>query len=223
MGSQKSPATNTSATVASLKSLLDMVRPALPIGHAVLSSKTSALFSLWKQINVSRSRADTRVIKIVDLQEGIRDVLPEGLAQQAACAGKEVLATFSGGHAAPSADGEPADGQVRLCVRRLQGTRTLLRKTFRVSPGSLLFTVFTRACERLRINESSVIFVHDGVILYGRQEAGTLLPAGRRAAQVFAVCKRAWACKQRAAARRGLVSASDKSAMLELLAQAAGC
>lgn len=137
-------------------------------------------------------------------------MFPEGLAQEITLAGKEAILTLSGGPAAPSADGDRAGDQVRLCVRRLQGTRTLLRKNFRVSPGSLLFTVFTRACERLRVKESRVIFVHDGVILSGRQKAETLLSAGGRAVQVFAVCKRAWACKQRAAARRGLVSASHE-------------
>ena len=152
------------------------------------------------------------MITIDDLERGIRAVFPEGLAPEAALAGKEAILALSGGPAALSADGELPDDQVRLCVRRLQGTRTLLRKNFRVSPGSLLFAVFARACERLRIRESSVIFVHDGVALSGRQEAGTLLCAGRRVAQVFAVCKRAWACKQRAAARRGLVSASHEVA-----------
>lgn len=182
--------------------LVDMTPTA---GHPFIPSK---LLCLLVGNNVSRSRADTRVITIVDLEGGIRDVFPEELAKEAARAGNEALVTLSGG---PAADGEPADGQVRLCVRRLQGTRTLLRKNFRVSPGSLLFTVFTRACERLRIKESNVIFVHDGVILSGRQNAGTLLLTGRRTVQVFAVCKRAWACKQRAAARRGLVSASHEA------------
>lgn len=159
-----------------------------------------------------RRRAETRVITIFDLERGIRDLLPESLGQQAARAGREAILALSEGSAAPSVDGEPADDQVRLCVRRLQGTRTLMRKNFRVSPGSLLLTVFTRACERLRVRESSVVFVHDGVILSGRQRAGTLVSAGSRAVQVFAVCKRAWACKQRAAARRGLVSASHQVA-----------
>lgn len=162
------------------------------------------------------------MITIVDLEGGLRDVFPEGLAHDAALAGKEAILTLSGGSPAHAADGEPADDQVRLCVRRLQGTRTLLRKKFRVSSGSLLFTVFTRACERLRIKESGVIFVHDGVILSGRQKAGTLLAAGRRVVQVFAVCKRAWACKQRAAARRGLVSAGHSVARL-LPVQGPGC
>lgn len=152
------------------------------------------------------------MITIGDLEGGIRDVFPKGLAPEVALAGKEAILALSGGPVTPSADAEPADDQVRLCVRRLQGTRTLLKKNFRVSPGSLLFAVFTRACERLRVRESSVIFVHDGVVLSGRHEAGTLLSTGRRVAQVFAVCKRAWACKQRAAARRGLVSASHEVA-----------
>jgi len=161
----------------------------------------------------ARSRPDTRVITIVDLDGGIRDVFPEGLAVEATRAGKEAMSTLSGEPLAPLADGEVADDHVRLCVRRLQGTRTLLRKTFRVSPGSLLFAVFTKACERLRIKETSVIFVHDGTVLSGRRQAGTLVCGAttrRRTVQVFAVCKRAWACKQRAAARRGLVSASQK-------------
>eukprot|EP00903_Cladosiphon_okamuranus_P009591 g9130.t1 len=154
---------------------------------------------------VLKRRPDTRVITIVDLERGLRDVFPEGLAQEVALAGKEAMLNLSGEPpTTQAADGDPAGDQVRLCVRRLQGTRTLLRKNFRVSPGSLLFTVFTRACERLRIKESGVIFVHDGVILSGRWKAGTLLTAGNRVVQVFAVCKRAWACKQRAAARRGL-------------------
>lgn len=151
------------------------------------------------------------MITIVDLDGGIRDVFPEGLAVEATRAGKEAVSALSGETAAPSAGGESADDQVRLCVRRLQGTRTLLRKTFRVPPGSLLFTVFTKACERLHIKQASVIFVHDGAILSGWRQVGTLscgAAAGRRTVQVFAVCKRAWACKQRAAARRGLVSIS---------------
>eukprot|EP00752_Nemacystus_decipiens_P010174 g9067.t1 len=162
---------------------------------------------------VVQRRVDTRVITIVDLEGGIRDVFPEGLAAEVTLAGKETISALSGRPALPSSadDGESADAQVRLCVRRLQGTRTLLRKHFRVSPGSLLFTVFSRACERLGLRETSVIFVHDGAVLSGRKEARTLLSAGGRVAQVFAVCKQAWACKQRAAARRGLLLGNGQS------------
>lgn len=152
------------------------------------------------------------MITIVDLDGGIRDVFPEGLAVEVARAGKEAMSTLAGYPSAPSVGGEVADDHVRLCVRRLQGTRTLLRKTFRVSRGSLLFAVFTKACERLRIHESSVIFVHDGMVVSGSRQAGALVcgaTARSRTVEVFAVCKRAWACKQRAAARRGHVSASQ--------------
>lgn len=151
------------------------------------------------------------MVTIADLNGGIRGVFPEGLAVNATRAGEEAISDFSRVAAGPPAGGEPADEHVRVCVRRLQGTRTLLRKTFRVPPGSLLFTLFTRASEKLRVNEAGVIFVHDGAILSGWRRAGTLscgAVAGRRAVEVFAVCKRAWACKQRAAARRGLVSIS---------------
>lgn len=97
--------------------------------------------------------------------------------------------------------------EVRVCVRRLQGTRTLLKKTFKVAPQCLLYTLFERACDRLRIRESSVVFVHDGVVLSGRRDAATLgFKTGSPAVQTFAVCKTAWACKQRGAARKGLVS-----------------
>lgn len=96
---------------------------------------------------------------------------------------------------------------MRLCVRRLRGTRTLLKKMFRVPPGSLLFAVFSKACERLRIREDNVLFVHNGAVLSGRREARTLMSGPEyRSVQVFAVCKKAWACKQRGEARRGFVS-----------------
>lgn len=158
--------------------------------------------------NCTRSRPDS-VITMVDLDASIRDVFPQGLAAQATCAGEEAVSAVTGETAAPPAGGEPADDRVRVCVRWLQGTHTLLRKTFRVPPGILLSTVFTKACEKLRVEEASVVFVHDGAVLSGWRQAGTLscgAAAGRRTVQVFAVCKWAWACKQRAAARRGLVS-----------------
>lgn len=160
----------------------------------------------------TRSRPDTRVITVADLDGGIRDVFPEELAVQATRAGEEAISALSGETAAsPPAGDESAVEHVRVCVRRLQGTRTLLRKTFRVPPGILLFTVFAKACEKLHVNEDGVVFVHDGAILSGWRKAGTLscgAAAVHRAVQVFVVCKRAWACKQRAAARRGLVSIS---------------
>lgn len=160
--------------------------------------------------NCMRSRPGTRVITKVNIDVGIREVFPEGLAEQATRAGQEFFSALSGQTVPSSASGKPADDHVRVCVRRLQGTRTLLRKTFRVPRGNLLLTVFAKACEKLGVAQASVIFVHDGAILSGWRQTGSLSCdiAGRRTAHVFAVCKRAWACKQRAAARRGLVSSS---------------
>ena len=155
------------------------------------------------------------MITIVDLEESIRDFFPQAFASQATRAANaavlslaEEQAIRSGSNTVEgrSLDGAP-DDKVTLCLRRLQGTRTVLRKTFKVAPGSLLFAVFRKACDRLRLPEGSVVFVHDGAILSGRREAGTLAYGpGCRSVQVFAVCKKDWACKQREAARRGFVS-----------------
>lgn len=155
------------------------------------------------------------MITIVDLEEAIRDFFPQGLASQATRAANAAVsslaeepATQPGSNSAEgrSLDGEP-DERVTLCLRRLQGTRTVLRKTFKVAPGNLLFAVFRKACDRLHLPEGSVVFVHDGAILCGRREARTLASGpGCRSVQVFAVCKKDWACKQREAARRGFVS-----------------
>lgn len=160
-----------------------------------------------------RSRPDAQAITVADLERVIREQFPAGLGSGLIRVGNSALAL----HAVPSAssnldveDCSPnGDGEdrVRLCVRRLQGTRTLLRKTFMVAKGSLLFTVFSKACDRLHLREGSVVFVHDGVVLSGRHEAGTLVRRGARpSVEIFAVCKTAWACKQREAARRGFVS-----------------
>lgn len=167
------------------------------------------------------------MITVADLEDAIRDFFPQGLASQAtrvATAAVSSLAedqavrsgynTFEGG---VPLDGGAPDERVTLCLRRLQGTRTVLRKTFKVAPGNLLFAVFRKACDRLRLPEGSVVFVHDGVILSGRREARTLASGpGCRPVQVFAVCKKDWACKQREAARRGFVSYTKAFAVLPL-------
>lgn len=169
------------------------------------------------------SRPDLGVITIVDIEGGIRQVFPNRLALALTSVAKNAMSSMveasAGQPKASSVEGSLSDGvpdkMVRLCVRRLQGTRTLLRKNFKVAPSSLLYVVFSKACERLRLREGSVVFVHDGVILSGRREARTLvLGAGCRSVHVFAVCKTAWACKQRAAARRGLSIVSPTASTL---------
>lgn len=161
-------------------------------------------------------RPDARVITIADLEAAIRDFYPQGLASQATRAANAAVSSLAEQQVAQpgsnSTEGERSlngvpDERVTLCLRRLQGTRTVLTKTFKVAPGNLLFAVFRKACERLRLPENSVVFVHDGAILCGRREARTLASGpGCRSVQVFAVCKKDWACKQREAARRGFVS-----------------
>lgn len=156
------------------------------------------------------------MITIADLEEAIRDFFPQGLASQATRAANAAVSSLAEGQAlrpgsntveGGSLEGGVPDERVTLCLRRLQGTRTVLRKTFKVAPGNLLFAVFRKACDRLRLPEGSVVFVHDGAILSGRREAGTLASGpGCQSVQVFAVCKKDWACKQREAARRGFVS-----------------
>lgn len=149
------------------------------------------------------------MITIADLEGGIRDVFPERLASELTRVAEDAVARLVDHSVERSKTNAPEEGveMVRLCVRRLQGARTLLRKTFKVAPRSLLFAVFSKSCDRLHIREGSVVFVHDGITLSGRLEAGTLMfGAGTRPVQIFAVCMKAWASKQREAARRGHVS-----------------
>lgn len=138
-------------------------------------------------------------------------MFPERLASELTRVAEDAIARLADDSVEPSNTiaANEGVGMVRLCVRRLQGTRTLLRKTFKVTPKSLLFAVFSKAYDRLHVREGSVVFVHDGVILSGRREAGALTFGDRgRSVQIFAVCKNAWASKQREAARRGHVSRS---------------
>lgn len=151
---------------------------------------------------------------IFDIEGGILHTFPAELATEFTLAGDRTLAGHSPLMDRSADDGEHSgnvvcggDDEVRVCVRRLKGTRTMLKKTFKVAPQCLLFRLFERAYDRLRITERGVVFVQDGVVLSGKREARTLgFQVGYPAVQVFAVCKAAWASKQRALARRGWVS-----------------
>lgn len=161
------------------------------------------------------SRPEIRVLTIIDIDGGVRDIFPKKLGSELIDKAKEAPILSAVGDFAPSCeaaakvaspDASPSN-TVRLCVSWLRGARVLGRRTFKVHPNTLLCVVFGKICGRLSLSESSVAFVHDGVLLPGRVEAGTLLEHGTCGpAKVFAVCRKAWASRQREAARRGLVS-----------------